>query len=146
MSDTGEDELTVDQLAIILYELAKKMDEDKAEIATIVQKTAEEIYESVQKQVEANEQIIAQILPAYQELSLAVEVIVMKLWGDSIEESEDFKRKLTAARDQMVDWLKRTTNAMQVDERDLAEALGKLFPTKSPDGAGSYGGAADNIS
>lgn len=146
MTDTEEvEELTVEKLAFILYELGEKIDKDREEVAVIIERAAQEIYNSVQEQVEANERIIAQILPAYQELSLAVEVIVWKLWGDSIEESEDFKAKLSAARNNMVDWLRNATR-MQVDERDLAESLGKLFPTKSPHGQGTNSNPADDIS
>lgn len=141
----SEEDLTVDVIAEALYELGKQIDDDKKEISELINTTAQEIFDSVQLQVEANERIIAQLLEAYQELTLAVEVIVWKAWGDSPEESADFKAKMESARNQLVNWIRKSANAQQVDQRDLAESLGKLFPTKSAGGPRPDSAGADEL-
>lgn len=96
-----------------------------------VNELAKEVYKAVYTQLDANEQVVAQLLPAYQELAMGVEVIVHKLWGESIEESEDFKAKLATARKTMMKWINDSAKEAGQSPQDLADTMGKLFPTKS---------------
>lgn len=125
-----DEELTSEAVASMLMEMAHHIDRNREELSETISETAINIYSSVQSQVEQNEKIIAQLLSAYQELTMAFETLVWKLWGDSPKDSEDFKRKLSESRNRMVNWIKGVANAGGVDEEDLARAMEQVFPTK----------------
>lgn len=104
-------------------------------IEQMISESAKQVYESVQKQTEANERIIAELLMAYQELTTVTAVIIDKLWGSEIDESSDFAEKLEKERRRTIEWI-RNVAAMETDKQDVADTVGKLFAAEpsNPDG------------
>lgn len=93
-----------------------------------VEARLQQTLESVRVQNEANEKLLAELLMGYQELTVVVQVLLHKLYGDSIEETEDFKKKLDSERKRMFEWIKNGAAAMAVSEQDLTDALEQLLP------------------
>jgi hypothetical protein len=127
----SDEELTLETLSDALLELGAHVDKQVDETAELINKVAVEIYESVQTKTEANERLIAELLMGYQELTTVVQVTLHKMWGDDIEETEDFKKKLDVERKRMYEWIKNGATAMSVTEQDLSNTLEKLFSPQS---------------
>lgn len=108
-------------------ELEERLGELMYEVDQKIDASAKQVYDSVQRQTEANERLIAELMMGYQELTTVVQVLIHKLWGSDIEETADFKRKLEKERKLMMEWIRNGATAMATDKQDVADALEQLF-------------------